>query len=89
MSALAPLVIIVGVVLLAVGGLWLIGAAMDDDGSSSSGFGFWILGLPYLLFKLGRRFVDDPAEAAGAILPGVGFLVAGGLITWLGTLMLG
>lgn len=83
MHALAPLVIIFGGISTIVGFFWIIAAENDrDDGPDV--YMAWIFGFYYLGLRVLRQLIEDPLS----VVPGFGFLAVGGLLIWVGVLML-
>ncbi len=79
---IAPMVIIIGACGAIVGLLWLVAAGSDDDGGPDSGL-FYIFGFLYLALRVFRVLLDDPMS----VLPGIGILVGGAGLIWLGVVM--
>ena len=83
MHHIAPIPIIFGVVGVIVGFLWLVSAGSEEDGGPSTGL-FYLFGGLYLGIRVIKALGTDPMS----VLPGIGILVGGAGLIWLGVIML-
>ena len=82
MHYLAPFPIIIGVAGVLVGFIWLVAAGSDKDGGPSTGL-FFAFGMLYIWLRVFKQLMSEPME----VLPAFGFIVGGGLLIWLGVVM--
>jgi hypothetical protein len=83
LHAIAPMVIIVGACGVLLGLFWLAAAGAEEDGGPEPGL-FYIFGFYYLALRVFRVLLDDPMS----VLPGLGILLGGAGLIWLGVVML-
>ena len=82
MHYLAPFPIMFGVVGVICGLLWLVAAGSEGDGGPEPGL-FYIFGMSYIVLRVIKELVNEPMN----VLPGMGILVGGAGLIWLGVVM--
>ena len=82
LHALAPLVIIVGVLSFALGVFWIIGSDTEQN-DGPDGALLWVFGLYYLGLRFLRQLATDPIS----VIPGLGFMMVGVGLVYLGLRM--
>ena len=83
MHYLAPFPIIIGACGVIMGFLWLVSAGSEDDRGPGTGL-FYVFGLMYLGIRVMKQLAREPMS----VLPGIGILLGGAALIWVGVLML-